>query len=46
MYVKNSGKELVSYFRLRPESELIYAIINIASIKTRFPLIIDIRNMM
>lgn len=44
--LKNSGKELVSYFRLRPESVLIYAIINIASIKTRFPLIIDIRNIM
>lgn len=36
----------MSYFRLSPESELIYAIINIASIKTRFPLIIDIRNIM
>lgn len=46
MYVKNSGKELVSYFRLSPESVLIYAIINIASIKTRLPLIIDIRNIM
>lgn len=44
--LKNSGKELVSYFRLSPESVLIYAIINIASIKTRFPLIIDIRNIM
>lgn len=44
--LKNSGKELVSYFRLSPESVLIYAIINIASIKTRFSLIIDIRNIM